>query len=81
MVLVGTYSMKDFVKPGIPNQIIEIQNFGVTVLMATGDNKLVADRVAREAGILPKTDNSRENTSASSLDGSDFRAIFGGDDD
>ena len=81
MVLVGTYSMKDVVRPDIPNQIIEIQNSGVTVLMATGDNKLVADRVAREAGILPKTDNSPEHTSACSLDGCDFRAIFGDDDD
>ena len=47
----GIIVLKDLVKPGISDRIAELRRIGIRTVMCTGDNKLTAAAIAREAGV------------------------------
>lgn len=49
--VVGLIDLRDELKPGINKRIKDLQNMGVTTIMATGDNERTAKAVAEEVGI------------------------------
>ncbi len=49
--VVGLIDLRDELKPGIKKRIKDLQNMGVTTIMATGDNERTAKAVAEEVGI------------------------------
>lgn len=52
ITLIGTYSLRDLVRPSIPSEIKELQKTGIRVLVASGDAKPTTVMVAQEAGII-----------------------------
>lgn len=52
MVFVGMVGIKDPLRPGVPEAVKACQGAGVVVRMVTGDNKLTAEAIARDCGIL-----------------------------
>ncbi|KAK3316359.1 hypothetical protein B0H66DRAFT_292773 [Apodospora peruviana] len=52
MVFVGMVGIKDPLRPGVPEAVKACQGAGVVVRMVTGDNKLTAEAIAEDCGIL-----------------------------
>jgi P-type Ca2+ transporter type 2C len=52
MIFVGLVGIKDPLRPGVLEAVRQCQHAGVTVRMVTGDNKLTAEAIARDCGIL-----------------------------
>ena len=52
MVFVGMVGIKDPLRPGVPEAVRDCQRAGVTVRMVTGDNKITAEAIAQDCGIL-----------------------------
>jgi K+-transporting ATPase ATPase B chain len=50
-VVLGTIHLKDIVKPGISDRFAELRRMGLRTVMITGDNRLTAATIAREAGV------------------------------
>ncbi|HTS33015.1 MAG TPA: potassium-transporting ATPase subunit KdpB [Thermoplasmata archaeon] len=48
---VGLVILKDVVKPGIRDRIRELRTMGIRTVMCTGDNRLTAAAIAKEAGV------------------------------
>src|SRR4029078_10392099 len=48
---VGLIYLKDTVKPGLRERFDELRRMGIRTIMVTGDNKLTAATIAREAGV------------------------------
>ncbi len=48
---VGVIHLKDIVKPGIADRFERIRAMGIKTIMITGDNKLTAAAIAKEAGV------------------------------
>jgi K+-transporting ATPase ATPase B chain len=48
---VGVIFLKDVVKPGIRDRFERIRAMGIRTIMITGDNKLTAAAIAKEAGV------------------------------
>ncbi|HYW22967.1 MAG TPA: potassium-transporting ATPase subunit KdpB [Terriglobales bacterium] len=49
--VLGTIHLKDIVKPGIADRFAELRRMGLRTVMITGDNRLTAATIAREAGV------------------------------
>jgi potassium-transporting ATPase ATP-binding subunit len=49
--LMGLIFLKDVVKPGIKERLAELRRMGIRTLMCTGDNRLTAATIAKEAGV------------------------------
>ena len=49
--VVGVIHLKDIVKPGIRSRFERIRAMGIRTIMITGDNKLTAAAIAKEAGV------------------------------
>ncbi|KAL6857731.1 plasma membrane calcium [Amphichorda felina] len=49
---IGMVGIQDPLRPGVPESVALCQKAGVTVRMVTGDNKLTAQAIAKECGIL-----------------------------
>ncbi len=47
----GVIHLKDIVKPGIRDRFVRIRAMGIRTIMITGDNKLTAAAIAKEAGV------------------------------
>ena len=47
----GIVLLKDVVKPGIKDRIRELRTMGIRTVMCTGDNRLTAAAIAKEAGV------------------------------
>lgn len=47
----GVIFLKDIIKPGISERFIRIRALGIRTVMITGDNKLTAGAIAKEAGV------------------------------
>lgn len=47
----GVIHLKDIVKPGIADRFARIRAMGIRTIMITGDNRLTAAAIAREAGV------------------------------
>ncbi|KAI6082093.1 calcium-translocating P-type ATPase [Hypoxylon rubiginosum] len=52
MTFVGMVGIQDPLREGVPEAVKQCQRAGVVVRMVTGDNKLTAQAIARECGIL-----------------------------
>ncbi|KAH8163570.1 hypothetical protein CIB48_g4700 [Xylaria polymorpha] len=52
MTFIGMVGIQDPLRSGVPEAVKECQRAGVVVRMVTGDNKLTAQAIARECGIL-----------------------------
>jgi Ca2+-transporting ATPase len=52
MVFVGMVGIKDPLRPGVPEAVRTCQKAGVVVRMVTGDNRMTAEAIARDCGIL-----------------------------
>ncbi|KAK3994610.1 hypothetical protein QBC44DRAFT_235775 [Cladorrhinum sp. PSN332] len=52
MVFVGMVGIKDPLRPGVPEAVATCQKAGVIVRMVTGDNRITAEAIARDCGIL-----------------------------
>ncbi|HZV51063.1 MAG TPA: potassium-transporting ATPase subunit KdpB [Candidatus Dormibacteraeota bacterium] len=49
--VLGTVDLRDIVKPGIRERFAELRRMGIRTVMITGDNRLTAATIAREAGV------------------------------
>jgi potassium-transporting ATPase ATP-binding subunit len=49
--VLGLIYLKDTVKPGIRQRFEELRRMGIRTVMVTGDNRLTAATIAREAGV------------------------------
>jgi K+-transporting ATPase ATPase B chain len=49
--VLGLVFLKDVVKPGVKDRIRELRLMGIRTIMCTGDNRLTAAAVAKEAGV------------------------------
>jgi potassium-transporting ATPase ATP-binding subunit len=49
--VLGTIHLKDIVKPGIADRFAELRRMGLRTVMITGDNRLTAASIAKEAGV------------------------------
>ncbi len=49
--ILGVVYLKDVVKPGIARRFAELRKMGIRTVMITGDNRLTAATIAREAGV------------------------------
>lgn len=52
MTLLGMVGIKDPLRPGVPEAVRQCQRAGVVVRMVTGDNRITAESIARDCGIL-----------------------------
>ncbi|KAI2469645.1 calcium-translocating P-type ATPase [Annulohypoxylon bovei var. microspora] len=52
MVFVGMVGIQDPLRDGVPEAVKQCQRAGVIVRMVTGDNKLTAEAIAKDCGIL-----------------------------
>ncbi|GAP87091.1 putative Ca2+-transporting ATPase [Rosellinia necatrix] len=52
MTFIGMVGIQDPLRNGVPEAVKECQRAGVVVRMVTGDNKLTAQAIAKECGIL-----------------------------
>jgi len=52
MVFVGMVGIKDPLRPGVREAVRDCQKAGVVVRMVTGDNKMTAEAIAGDCGIL-----------------------------
>lgn len=52
MVFIGMVGIKDPLRPGVPEAVRDCQKAGVIVRMVTGDNKITAEAIAHDCGIL-----------------------------
>ncbi|HEV3096924.1 MAG TPA: potassium-transporting ATPase subunit KdpB, partial [Candidatus Dormibacteraeota bacterium] len=50
-LVLGTIQLKDIVKPGINERFAQLRKMGLRTVMITGDNRLTAATIAREAGV------------------------------
>src|SRR6185295_6634810 len=49
--ILGLIYLKDTVKPGIRDRLLEMRRAGIRTVMITGDNRLTAATIAEEAGV------------------------------
>jgi K+-transporting ATPase ATPase B chain len=49
--ILGLVYLKDTVKPGMKDRFDELRRMGIRTVMVTGDNRLTAATIAREAGV------------------------------
>ncbi len=49
--VLGVIHLKDVVKPGMSERFAELRRMGIRTIMITGDNRLTAEAIAREAGV------------------------------
>ncbi|CAI4220230.1 unnamed protein product [Parascedosporium putredinis] len=52
MIFVGVVGIQDPLREGVPEAVRVCQNAGVVIRMVTGDNKMTAQAIAGECGIL-----------------------------
>ncbi|KAI0377740.1 calcium-translocating P-type ATPase [Hypomontagnella monticulosa] len=68
MVFIGMVGIQDPLREGVPEAVKQCQRAGVVVRMVTGDNKLTAQAIAKECGILQGED-------ALVMEGPEFRNL------
>ncbi len=49
--ILGLVYLKDIVKPGIKERLAELRRMGIRTVMCTGDNRLTAATISKEAGV------------------------------
>jgi Ca2+-transporting ATPase len=68
LTFVGFYAMKDGLRPEVRSAVTRAQGAGIRVVMITGDNRITARAVAREAGIYRAGDTVLTGTEVDHLD-------------
>ncbi|KAI1411136.1 calcium-translocating P-type ATPase [Hypoxylon sp. FL1857] len=68
MTFLGMVGIQDPLREGVPEAVKQCQRAGVIVRMVTGDNKLTAQAIAKECGILQQPD-------ATVMEGPEFRNL------
>lgn len=71
LTIVGLVGMKDPPRPEVSIALKSCRDAGIVVHMLTGDNKLTAESIAKEIGMIPKFGNAN----AYSYSGADFEAM------
>jgi Ca2+-transporting ATPase len=56
LVFAGLYGMEDSLRPEVASAMARAEEAGIRVVMITGDHRLTAQAIAKEAGILKKGD-------------------------
>ena len=77
LVVIGMVGIKDPLRDGIADAVRQCNEGGVRVRMVTGDNKITAIAIAKEAGILPEDWEPSEGD-YTVMEGKDFRKFVGG---
>lgn len=72
--LIGVCGIKDVIRPEVPASIEKCRLAGINVKMVTGDNKITAEAIAREIGIIRDDDHNK----AIILEGPEFLRLIGG---
>ncbi|RED55739.1 potassium-transporting ATPase subunit KdpB [Cohnella lupini] len=49
--MLGFIYLKDTIKPGLKEKFDELRQMGIKTIMCTGDNRVTAETIAREAGV------------------------------
>ena len=49
--IVGVVILKDVMKPGIRDRLVDLKTMGIRTVMCTGDNRLTAEAIAHESGV------------------------------
>ncbi len=57
LTLLGLYAMRDVLREGVAESVLSAQRSGVRVVMITGDHRVTAQAIAREAGIWKEGDD------------------------
>lgn len=57
LIFGGLYAMRDVLREGVKDSVLEAKHNGVRVVMITGDHKVTAESLARDAGIYEDGDN------------------------
>jgi len=70
--LIGVAAINDALRPGVPQSVALCHNAYVKVIMITGDDKKIAEAIAKNAGII------NPNEKFTSLTGEDFWKEIGG---
>ena len=70
--LVGVAAINDALRPGVPRSVALCHNAYVKVIMITGDDKKIAEAIAKNAGII------NPNEKFTSITGEDFWNTIGG---
>jgi Ca2+ transporting ATPase len=72
--LVGVCGIKDVIRPEVPGSIEKCRTAGIDVKMVTGDNKITAEAIAREIGIIRDQDGGTKLV----MEGPEFLRLIGG---
>ena len=70
--LIGVAAINDALRPGVPRSVALCHNAYVKVIMITGDDKKIAEAIAKNAGII------NPNEKYTSLTGEEFVKAIGG---
>jgi P-type Ca2+ transporter type 2B len=77
LVVLAMVGIKDPLRDGIAEAVRQCNEGGVRVRMVTGDNKITAIAIAKEAGILPEDWEPSEGD-CTVMEGKEFREFVGG---
>ena len=77
LTVLGMVGIKDPLRDGIADAVARCGEGGVRVRMVTGDNKITAIAIAKEAGILPEEWEPTEGD-CTVMEGKEFREFVGG---
>jgi len=72
--LVGICGIKDVIRPEVPGSIEKCRTAGIEVKMVTGDNKVTAEAIAREIGLIRDEDGDSKIV----MEGPEFLRLIGG---
>lgn len=73
-IMVGICGIKDVIRKEVPISIKKCHKAGITVKMVTGDNKITAQAIAKEIGIITPENEEK----AIVMEGPDFLRLIGG---
>ena len=72
--LIGICGIKDVIRPEVPDSIAKCHTAGIDVKMVTGDNKITAEAIAKEIGIINNTNKHEKLV----MEGPEFLRLIGG---
>jgi Ca2+-transporting ATPase len=74
LTLAGVYAMEDSLRPEVPEAMARAKDAGVRVVMITGDHKITAQAIAKEAGIWKEGDAVISGSELESMDEKELAA-------
>lgn len=72
LTFAGFYGLKDALRPEVRESVMRAVSAGIRVVMITGDHKITAEAIAREAGIFREGDTILTGEDIDSLSGDEF---------